>query len=92
MAENVRDYIYSDGGRGGGGDHGGEGAPDDLYPAIVARIQDCLEGANPVELLATTERGGSWRADALMANVRALPEEAWQDALRPRSDFVDELA
>ena len=62
--------------------------PEDLYPTIIARIQECLEGANPVELLATTERGGSRRADVLIKNARALPAEAWQDALRPREEFI----
>lgn len=64
-------------------------APEELYPAVIERIQEVLEGANPNELLASTERGGSARADRLVAEARALPESAWKDALTPRADFID---
>jgi len=62
--------------------------PEDLYPAIIIRIQEVLAGANPTELLATSERGGTARADILLANARALPERAWEDALCPREQFI----
>jgi hypothetical protein len=62
--------------------------PDNMYPVIITRIQEVLAGANPNELLATAERGGSARADVLIQNARALPEQAWQDALTPRSEFT----
>ena len=62
--------------------------PEDMYPVIIARIQDVLSGANPSELLASAERGGSARADVLVANARQLPEQAWQDALLPRDEFT----
>jgi len=64
---------------------------EDLYPAVIGRIRDVLAGANPSELLATTERGGSARADVLLKNARALPTEAWDDALRPREQFIAEV-
>lgn len=62
-------------------------APEDLYPPIIARILDVLAGANPNELLASTERGGSARADRLIAEARALPIQAWKDALIARDEF-----
>ncbi len=62
-------------------------APEELYPAMIARIQEVLAGANPNEILAPTERGGSARADRLINEARALPEQAWKDALRSRSEF-----
>lgn len=64
-------------------------APQDLYPPMVERIQDVLKGANPTEILASTERGGNARADRLISEARNLPEQAWVDALRPRSEFSD---
>lgn len=63
-------------------------SPEDVYPVMIARIQDVLAGANPSELLASAERGGSARADVLVANARELPEQAWQDALLPRNEFT----
>ena len=63
--------------------------PEDFYPVVIARIREVLKGANPSELLASTERGGSARADVLTRNARAIPEEAWGDALLPRSEFID---
>lgn len=63
--------------------------PEDLYPVVIARIREVLKGANPSELLASTERGGSARADVLVANARALPEGAWGDALLPRGEFIN---
>ena len=65
-----------------------EVAPEDLYPAMIARIQEVLKGANPNEILASMERGGSARADRLIAEARAIPETAWEDALRPRDEFI----
>lgn len=62
--------------------------PEELYPAMIARIREVLDGANPSEILASTERGGSARADVLIANARTLPEQAWQDALRRRDEFT----
>jgi hypothetical protein len=62
--------------------------PGDLYPVIITRIQEVLAGANPSELLATAERGGSARADVLLANARQLPAEAWNDAQMPREEFT----
>lgn len=64
-------------------------APEDLYPAMIARIQEVLKGANPNEILASMERGGNARADRLIAEARALPERAWEDALRPRDEFIE---
>lgn len=61
--------------------------PGDLYPAMVARVQAVLAGEQPVELFALSERGGMARADTLVANARALPAEAWTDALLPRDQF-----
>ena len=51
--------------------------PADLYPAIIERIQEVLAGANPNELLASAERGGSARADVLVANARQVGSQAW---------------
>lgn len=64
-------------------------APEDLYPALIERIKEVLAGANPSEILASLERGGNARADRLIAEARNLPEEAWTDALRPRSEFTE---
>jgi len=61
--------------------------PADLYPVIIARIRDVLVGANPNELLASTERGGSARADRLVAEARNLPEQAWLDAVCHRNEY-----
>lgn len=61
---------------------------EELYPAVIDRIQEVLDGANPLEVLATSERGGTARADILIANARALPAQAWKDALRPRDEFT----
>lgn len=63
-------------------------APGDMYPAIIGRILDVLAGSNPSELLATAERGGSARADVLIANARQLDAQAWSDALAPRDEFT----
>lgn len=63
--------------------------PADLYPLIVDRIKEVLAGANPSELLASVERGGSARADRLIGDARSLPSDAWGDALRPRNEFVE---
>jgi hypothetical protein len=63
-------------------------APEDLYPAMIQRIQEVLSGANPNEILASTERGGNARADRLIAEAKALPADAWDDALKPRGDFI----
>lgn len=54
--------------------------PDDLYPAVIARIQDVLAGDEPVEL-------GPSRYLVTMA--REIPADGWKDALRPRSDFIN---
>ena len=62
--------------------------PADLYPAIIERIQEVLAGANPNELLASAERGGSARADVLVANARQVGSQAWADALTPREEFI----
>jgi len=62
--------------------------PEDFYPTVIVRIQEVLAGANPSELLASAERGGSARADILVRNARTLPEQAWFDALVPRSEFI----
>jgi len=62
--------------------------PEDFYPVIIDRIKEVLNGSNPNELLASAERGGSARADILTANARELPEQAWLDALEPRSQFI----
>lgn len=63
--------------------------PEDLYPAMVARVFEVLGGANPTEILALPERGGVERANRLMANARGLPVQAWEDALRPREEFCE---
>ena len=63
-------------------------APAEVYPVMIARILEVLAGANPSELLASAERGGSARADVLVKNARSLPEQAWSDALLPRNEFV----
>lgn len=74
--------------------------PGDLYPAVVARIKAAvaeyrkqqaageidLEAIVP-ELVTTPGRGGNARARVLMTNALALPDKAWDDALRPRSEF-----
>lgn len=74
--------------------------PGDLYPAIIARIQECLaeyrrqEAAGEIdidgivpELVTTPGRGGNARAKVLLRNALALPAKAWADALRPRTEF-----
>lgn len=63
-------------------------APEDLYPSTIQRIKEVLAGANPIELLASDERGGNSRANRLIVEARALPEEAWEDALKPRDEFI----
>lgn len=63
--------------------------PQDIYPVVIARIQEVLNGAMPIELFATSERGGTARADVLINNARKLPPQAWSDALLPRTNFID---
>ena len=60
-----------------------------LYPFMIERIVDVLEnGLAPYELYATPERGGLGRAERLLANAKALPKEAWEDALISRDKFT----
>ena len=55
--------------------------PDDLYPAVIARIHDVLAGkAEPVEL-----RDSKY----LVTMARGVPATAWGDALLPRDQFID---
>jgi len=62
----------------------------DLYPAMIDRIKKVVfEGDNPSEILAPTDRGGNARADILLATARNLPEQAWEDALKPRDEFTN---
>ena len=66
--------------------------PKDLYPAVLERIQEVLEtGSTPSELMALTERGGNARAEILLATARALPQDAWINALIPRSEFYPDV-
>lgn len=61
---------------------------EDLYPPVIARIKEVLEsGETPVELLAMPKKGGGARAQTLLDTARNLPEEAWDDALKPRAEF-----
>ena len=53
--------------------------PDDLYPAVIARIQECLAGASPDEL---------HQSGYLLTMARAIPADAWADALLPREEFI----
>ena len=64
-----------------------EVSASELYPAVIARIQEVLAGAQPTELFALIARGGNARAEALVANARKLPAQAWKDALRSRDEF-----
>jgi hypothetical protein len=60
-----------------------------LYPAMIERIVDVLENdLVPYELYATPERGGTARAERLLANAKALPPKAWKDALISRDKFT----
>jgi hypothetical protein len=74
--------------------------PDNLYPTVIVRIKEALteyrrqEAAGEIdidgivpELVTTPGRGGNARAKILLRNALALPEKAWDDALRPRTEF-----
>lgn len=54
--------------------------PDDLYPAVITRIQAVLAGEEPVEL-----QGSRY----LVTMAREIPAQAWQDAQSPREEFID---
>ena len=53
--------------------------PDDLYPAVITRIQECLAGASPEEL---------HESKYLLTMARAIPANAWADALLPREESL----
>jgi hypothetical protein len=53
--------------------------PDNLYPAVIARIQECLGGAPADEL---------HESKYLVTMAKQVPVEAWADALLPRDQFI----
>lgn len=69
--------------------------PGVVYPAIAARIKEVLRsGALPQELVfpeADFEAGYDVAREArnLIQSLRLIPAQAWENALRPRTDFDD---
>lgn len=53
--------------------------PDDMYPAVIARIQECIAGASADEL---------HESKYLVTMAKQIPTEAWDDALLPRDQFI----
>jgi hypothetical protein len=64
--------------------------PDDLYPAVLKRIQYILETREiPYELNAPREEGGDVRGRKLVREIMALPIDVWADARTSRDWFID---
>lgn len=67
--------------------------PAVIYPATIARIKQVLkDGSLPTELIdKNLNPDVDPRSAALMhrSRIRAIPEEAWDLALKPRSEFTD---
>jgi hypothetical protein len=67
--------------------------PAVIYPATIARILEVLaDGSLPTELIdKNLNPDVDPRSAALMhrSRIKAIPEEAWALALKPRSEFAD---
>ena len=67
--------------------------PAVIYPATIARILEVLkDGSLPTELIdKKLNPDVDPRSAALMhrSRIKAIPEEAWDLALKPRSEFTD---
>lgn len=53
--------------------------PDDMYPAVITRIQACIAGDDPEEL---------YESKYLLTMAKQIPADAWADALLPRDQFI----
>lgn len=66
-------------------------APDDIYPATISRIVDCIDRGErfPDELIDRDSIEPDGVAAALMIEAQAVAPPAWDWALRPLSEWAD---
>lgn len=72
LCEDMGDYFEAD--------------PAVVYPATVARIQECIAGAPPTEIMTPGWTGRPDRepvADRILRQAEDFPSESWELALMP---------
>lgn len=67
--------------------------PSVFYPTMIAHIQEAItRGELPGELIDRPPQPGidpQLAARTMLKTARAIPEQAWKDALIPREEFAD---
>src|SRR5574341_126053 len=64
--------------------------PGIFFPATLKRIQECIKGADPIEIVSAGWQGRPDRepvADRFLREAEAFPPAAWNVALTPFSEI-----